>query len=331
MNEFKIGIIGCGSLTRQFYLPVLKKIGYSSIVLIDPATESVSRLAKEYSLHKISDSVEEALPDFDAAIIASPNFLHVPQALLLLQHGKHVLLEKPIASTQAEVERLMQTAKQSGALLQPAMMRRFWKINIAVKKLLQEEVLGKLQSVSMQEGDVLNWPVQSDAIFRKEQSLGGVFFDTGSHTLDLLCWWIGDQQAVLRYQDDNRGGVETEAHLEVQFLKSDIRASVRLSRIRKMPNEYLLQGTKGWIKLKPYGNIFETSDRKTDQFIFNQYSKQELRQQSFEDIFSEQVTCWLSAMEKKELPVVQTESVLPSIRMIETAYKSRTEINYAWC
>ncbi len=329
-NNLRLAIIGCGALSRIFYLPVLKKSTISTSVLVDPDIIGVSDLAKNYDVKKTSASLEEIIDDIDAAIVASPNFLHVPHAKLLLEKGKHVLLEKPIASTEKEVVELIISGKQSGAILQPAMMRRFWKLNKAVKKMLEEEVLGKLQTVSMLEGAVLNWPVQSTAIFNPQQSLGGVFMDTGSHTLDLLCWWVGDNNFELEYEDDNQGGVDTDCSLDVSFINKSVKANVKLSRIRNMPNEFILTGTKGWIKLKPYANMFESSGRGIDNYIYSLYTGEELKRQRFEDLFFEQVQSWLLSAEKGSTPVISAESVLPSIRMLEQGYKHRRQLNNAW-
>ena len=146
-NNIKIALVGCGALAKTFYLPVLKRLGINLFALVDPSMEKTKELAKQWGIKKVIASPEEIVDVVDAAIIASPNFLHTSQAKLFLEKGKHVLLEKPIASTENEVMELIETAGRSGTVLQPGMMRRFWKINKAVKKLLQEELLGKLKII----------------------------------------------------------------------------------------------------------------------------------------------------------------------------------------
>ncbi len=329
-DNLKIAIVGCGALTRIFYLPVFKRLSVNPVVLVDPDLTSINDLAKSSGAKKISNSLEDIADDIDAAIIATPNFLHFPQTKILLEKGKHVLLEKPIASKEALVKELINVEKSSGVILQPAMMRRFWKINKAVKTLLQEEIFGILQSVSMQEGGVLNWPVQSTAIFNPALSLGGVLMDTGSHTLDLLCWWVENRDFELEYEDDSHGGVEADCRLSVNFMNTSVKAEVKLSRIRNMSNEFILTGTKGWIKLKPWGNVFEASDRRIEKYIYRQYTREELKKQSFIDLFTEQVKNWLFAIEHGSAPVIDAESVLPSIRMIEQGYQHRRQLKYAW-
>jgi predicted dehydrogenase len=249
---------------------------------------------------------------------------------LFLDKGKHVLLEKPMTISGQEGISLIGSAKVSGAVLQIAMMRRFWKLNIAVKKILENDLLGKLNEVSMLEGGVTNWPAQSIAMFDRKQSLGGVLIDTGSHTLDLLCWWMQDEVEHLQYADDNKGGVETDCELSFRFKTSGAEAKIGLSRIRNLQNEYLLKGEKGWIMVKPFGNVFETSDTGLTKQIFKIHTNNELTNQTIYNVFDEQVRAWLQAIKNNSKPAIDAESVLPSIQLIEHCYKERKGRSYPW-
>lgn len=329
-NLVKIAIVGCGALTKTFYQPVLNQLEIKPFALVDPFVERTKQLAKEWGAEKVVASAEEIINDVDAAIIASPNFLHASQAKLFLEKGKHVLLEKPMTVNGQEGLELISTAKNNDAVLQVAMMRRFWKLNIAIKKIIEQNLLGKISTISMLEGGVLNWPAQSLALFDKKQSLGGVLIDTGSHTLDLLCWWIKDQPSNIRYKDDNKGGVETDCELAFTFMNSGIKADVGLTRIRNMPNEFKITGEKGSIIVKPFGNIFETSDPGIKNQIYNFFSEKELAGQTIQDVFYDQVESWMKSIETGLKPAVDAESVLPSIQLIESCYNERTDMSYPW-
>ena len=134
----------------------------------------------------------------------------------------------------------------------------------------------------------------------------------------------------LKYEDNNHGGVESDCKLDIEFKRSGVKALIQLSRIRNMSNEFVLTGTKGWIKIKSWGNSFQTSDRNVEKFITDKYPAAELKQQSFEDLFSMQVDSWLESIQNNTTPVIDAESVLPSIRMIEQAYLNRQQIIYEW-
>src|SRR5688572_20917971 len=114
----RIVIIGCGALTRIFYFPVLKKIGINPSALVDPDIRSIEDLVKESGATHAAASIEEVIDSIDAAIIASPNYLHASQAAFLLNRGKHVLLEKPMAAIEKDAEELSAVSQQKGAVLQ---------------------------------------------------------------------------------------------------------------------------------------------------------------------------------------------------------------------
>ena len=326
----KIGLVGCGALTKIFYQPVLWRLGIKPFALVDPFAERTKVLAKEWGAEIVVASVEELPENIDAVIIASPNYLHAEQAKYFLEKGKHVLLEKPMTVNSEEAYTLIDTVKKSGAVLQIAMMRRFWKLNIAIKKFLENNMLGKISEITMLEGGVLNWPAQSIALFDKKQSLGGVLIDTGSHTLDLLCWWAQDTATEIKYSDDNKGGVETDCELSFRFKNTDVRADVALTRIRNLPNSYKLVGEKGWISVKPFGNLFETSGADIKKQIYGFYSEKELSEQTIHDVFYDQVKSWLESGNNGLKPTVEAESVLPSIQLIESCYNKRTDKSYPW-
>jgi len=331
MNKnIRIALVGCGALTKIFYQPVLHRFGIKPFALVDPFTERTKLLAKQWGAGIVVASVDELLGNIDAAIIASPNFLHAEQARLFLEKGIHVLLEKPMTVNGQEGVELIATAKNAGAILQVAMMRRFWKLNMAVKKILENNLLGKITSISMMEGGVFNWPAQSLALFDKKQSLGGVLIDTGAHTLDLLCWWMQDIPVSIIYKDDNKGGVETDAELSFKFKNSGAKAEVCLTRIRNLSNEYKITGEKGWIMVRPSGNLFETSGSSITKQIYNIYPEAELKNQTIHDVFDEQVKSWLQAISAGTQSPVSAESVLPSIQLIENCYSERIDKSYPW-
>ncbi|MGL4456044.1 MAG: Gfo/Idh/MocA family protein, partial [Plesiomonas sp.] len=84
-------------------------------------------------------------PELDAVYIASPNALHYPQAALFLQHGKHVISEKPLASNSGEVESLIAIAQQNNVVLFEALKTRYNPNFMAIEQALPQ--LGTLRKV----------------------------------------------------------------------------------------------------------------------------------------------------------------------------------------
>jgi predicted dehydrogenase len=110
MGTLRLAAVGCGKLFRERMLPaILARRDAVLAGLVDPHDGSVEEARQAGAKGAAAfPTVEEALGagGFDAAYVASPNHLHVPQALALLAAGKHVLVEKPLAPSAAEGERL---------------------------------------------------------------------------------------------------------------------------------------------------------------------------------------------------------------------------------
>ena len=188
------------------------------------------------------------LNEFDAAVVAVPHMLHAPIGIGLLEAGKHVFMEKPLATKVADCERMIAAADAKGVVLSVGLLRRYLRIARWTKALIESGTLGEIKSFDVREGFVFNWDTSTDAILRPTLSGGGVLMDTGAHTLDLVTWWLGDV-ASLDYRDDAaEGGVEADCVLECR-MASGATGRVELSRTRELSDTIRINGTKGFVEV----------------------------------------------------------------------------------
>jgi len=152
-----------------------------------------------------------------------------------------------MAMTTAECDRMIAAAASGGTTLAVGVARRFYDATRFVKRVLDEQWLGRVESFEAREGSVYSWPVASDFMFRRAAG-GGVLLDTGAHLLDRLVHWLGDHRSVV-YHDDARGGVEAECRLEL-LMQSGARGLVELSRIRDLANRWIIRCERGTIELE---------------------------------------------------------------------------------
>src|SRR6202008_4827154 len=115
--------------------------------------------------------------------------------------GKHVFMEKPLAITAADCERVAKAADAKGVVLSVGLLRRYLHVTRWTKALIESGTLGDITSFDVREGFVFNWDISTDAALRPNLSGGGVLMDTGAHTIDLVSWWLGDVDS-LEYRDD---------------------------------------------------------------------------------------------------------------------------------
>ena len=119
----RLAIIGTGRISHTFMKAALKVPGFKLEAVYSRSQDSGRAFGSVYGADKVYTTLK-ALgddPEVDAVYIASPNSSHCAQTVFMLEHGKHVLCEKPIASSAQELERMMKAADGNGKILLEAM------------------------------------------------------------------------------------------------------------------------------------------------------------------------------------------------------------------
>jgi predicted dehydrogenase len=247
VERLRIGLVGCGAVAK-LHLMVLDATGAADLTAAcDARLERARELARERRLEHAVGDYRELVGRVDAAIVAVPHHLHAEVAAHLLEHGVHVLVEKPMAMTTAECDRMLAAAAAGRATLAVGVARRFYDATRFVKRLLDERWLGDVVSFDAREGSIYSWPVASDFMFRRAAG-GGVLLDTGAHLLDRLVHWFGDHRS-LAYFDDSQGGVEADCRIELE-MQSGARGLVELSRIRELRNTWIIRCERGTLEVE---------------------------------------------------------------------------------
>jgi scyllo-inositol 2-dehydrogenase (NADP+) len=119
----KFATIGTNWITEEFIKAAKEVQGFSLKAVYSRTEEKAKEFAAKVGAERTFTSLEEMAKsdEIDAVYIASPNSFHAEQAILLMNHGKHVLCEKPLASNTAEVQAMIEAAKQNDVVLMEAM------------------------------------------------------------------------------------------------------------------------------------------------------------------------------------------------------------------
>ena len=189
-------IIGCGNIAKR-HAEQIESVG-KLVAVCDVIRPKAEELGKKYNAGAFT-SIEELFAnkrEIDVAVICTPNGLHATHSVVSLQAGCHVLCEKPMAINSADCLAMMNEAKKTGKHLFVVKQNRFNPPVIAVKKLLDEQKLGKIYSIQ------LNCFWNRDAKYYENSWKGTIALDGGtlftqfSHFIDLLYWMIGDVKQV---------------------------------------------------------------------------------------------------------------------------------------
>lgn len=189
----KLGLLGLG-VAGQRHIHGLRELVRQDVRLVAIATNHPerARMLIEPFGADIYPDYKELLrqADVDAVIIALPHALHKEATIAAAHHGKHVLLEKPIATTLADAARIVTACDEHGVKLMLAYVHRFREEVIVAKQLLDSGQLGQPASVL----DRFCVPGGADLpawVWSRDMSGGGVMMYSGLHSIDRLRWLMG--------------------------------------------------------------------------------------------------------------------------------------------
>lgn len=252
----RLGIVGCGAATLECHLPALAQPGpFTLTALVDADEANAARAAEAHRQAVrargaepgeifLGTDVSQLVGRVDAAIVATPHFLHATNTIELLNVGIHVLVEKPFAVTDEEAEQILEAAAASEAKVLPGLVRRLYPAAVWVKSVLERGDLGTVRRVTWSEGWPYEWPVRSTSMFRSTSNGGGVLLDTGPHVLDLLVHWFGEPaEVVSAAHNAHAAGSDTEAAFTLRF--GEVEAEVELSRLRPLTTGVEIFGDRG--------------------------------------------------------------------------------------
>ena len=196
----KIGIIGCGSITKFRHAPEYANNPQVEIsAFFDENIKRAEEMALIYG-GKVAKTYDEILSDPTVCAISNclPNNLHYQVTIEALKSGKHVLCEKPMTTNITQALDMVETSKRTGKILMVDHNQRFLEGHIKAKEILRSGQLGKVltfQTVFGHKGPEY-WSVdnsKSSWFFNSEKSIIGVSGDLGIHKIDLIRYLLSDE------------------------------------------------------------------------------------------------------------------------------------------
>ena len=196
-KKLKVGLIGLGGIANVHGRGWATAENAELVAGSDVNTAVFPRWQSEYGLQKTTVDPDEIFndPEIDIIDICTPNNYHAHLAIQAMEAGKHVICEKPLASTPAEIKRMIEVRDRTGMTLMTAQHFRFSGVSKAMKAEIDTGVLGDVYHVR-------SWMLRRAAVpvrpgfILKEHSGGGPTVDIGVHILDLTLWFMGNPKAV---------------------------------------------------------------------------------------------------------------------------------------
>lgn len=198
MKLISWGFIGCGEVTEKKSGPAFNEVEGSHIeAVMSRRIEKARSYAERHGIKKWYSNAQDLIddPDVNAIYIATPPSSHATFAIMAMQAGKPVYVEKPLASTYEDCARINRVSEETGVPCYVAYYRRYLPYFQKVKTLIKEGAIGNVMHVQIRfsvpprdldyNRDNLPWRLQPDI------AGGGYFYDLAAHQLDLIQDFFG--------------------------------------------------------------------------------------------------------------------------------------------
>jgi predicted dehydrogenase len=334
----KFAIIGAGWAARNVHLPGFKAAGVPVAAICDVAPAPAERLAQQYGIAKVYANWREMIVEErpDSVSICLPNVLHREPALFALEHGAHVLCEKPLACSVAEAREMFAAAERADRVLMAGQSWRFEAGSRAIRRIVEAETLGQVyygEATALRRAGIPTW----GKFHESEHSHGGALLDIGVHMLDLAVWLMGaPEPARVSAQTQRTFGTRPEvakmfrnAWDPARFDVDDFAVALvhfangatlllRTSWMAHIDAEQFsvrLLGTEGGATTVPaviYRNLEGMPANEQLQLLPGSHYEREMKH-------------WVRVVRGEEEPLVRPHETIAVQRILEAAYRSAAE------
>lgn len=196
-----VGLIGCGNI-GQLHAASLAKLAAGGVpirpvIAADPSKQSREAVSYSWQFERLVDDPHEVLTnhDVDAVFLCTPTFTHRDLILSIIEAGKHLYSEKPLAPTFDIVKEICTAVQQSPVIAQVGFHWRYTAMNAKTKRVVESGELGKPMSYLLRDDEC--WPTtqhntfSSDWRSQRKYSGGGPLIEHSIHSIDLASWMFG--------------------------------------------------------------------------------------------------------------------------------------------
>lgn len=205
-------IVGCGFIAKKHAKAIQKVNGANLVAVCDRIPETMNFYEKEYNAKPYTDLDEMITKeDIDVVCICTPSGLHAPLSVQVAEAKKHIVLEKPIAMTLEDTDKIIEACQKNNVKLSVVHPNRFRPVVQELRKILDQKLLGKISHANATVNWNRNQGYYDQAPWRgtKEHD-GGVLMNQAIHNLDLLLWFMGQPEQVFSMEATRLRDIEAE-------------------------------------------------------------------------------------------------------------------------
>lgn len=316
MKKLKFALIGTGGIAQTYAQAFQTSDSCELIAVADVNEHSATAFAEPFNARSFSDykTLAES-SEVDAVIISTPPNTHPEIAMYFMHKGINVLCEKPLCLSVSEAKEMIEAAEKTGVVFTMATKFRYCEDVVKAKAIIASGVLGEI--VQFENAFTAKVDMSRRWNSDKEISGGGVLIDNGTHSVDIIRYFLGAITDVLALETSGTQNLSVDENVKLLVkTENGIAASVDLTWgiNKELPNFISVYGTNGTLHIGWRESKYKLNSSPDWTVFGTGYDKVQA--------FKSKIENFRNAIIKGEELLTKPEDALASVEVIEAAYKS---------
>ncbi len=316
MKKLKFALIGTGGIAQTYAQAFQTSDCCELVAVCDINKDSAKAFAEPFNAKSFDDYKNLAEnSEIDAVIISTPPNAHPEIAMYFMKQGVNVLCEKPLCLSVTEAKEMIETAEKSNVVFTMATKFRYCEDVVKAKAILASGVLGEI--VQFENAFTAKVDMSKRWNSNLEISGGGVLMDNGTHSVDIIRYFLGAIEEILAVETSGTQNLSVDENVKLLAkTKNGVVASVDLTWgiNKELPNFISIFGTNGTLHIGWRESKYKLNSSPDWTVFGNGYDKVQA--------FRSKIDNFAGAIRGEEELLITPEDALASVEVIEAAYKS---------
>ncbi len=244
---FKVGIIGAGWIAEKMAAALAPLDDYCVYAIASRSIDKAKSFAERWGVEKAYGSYEEMVADKDVDLvyIATPHSHHFPHAMLAVNAGKPVLVEKAFTANAAQAEELIAAARAKGLFITEAIWTRYMPLSHKIREIMESGMIGKPRLLTA----TLSYMMEFKERILRPDLCGGALLDLGVYALNFARMYFG-KDIVKTVSNCHVGptGVDLQECISLSFADGKM-ANLQAGTLCLNDRQGIINGTEGYIRV----------------------------------------------------------------------------------
>ena len=316
MEKLKFALIGTGGIAQTYAQAFQTSKSCKLVAVADVRKDSADAFAEPCGARSFKDYKTLAEnSEIDAVIVATPPNSHPEIAMYFMTRGVHVLCEKPLCLSTAEAVKMIECAERTGVKFTMASKFRYVEDVIKAKSMVASGLLGEV--VQFENAFTAKVDMSKRWNSKKEVAGGGVLIDNGTHSVDIIRYFLGAIDEILALETSGTQNLSVDENVKLLAkTRSGVAASVDLTWgiNKELPNFISVYGTNGTLHIGWRESKYKLNSNPDWTIIGKGYDKVQA--------FRSKIENFAGAIRGTEELLIKPEDALASVEVIEAAYRS---------